>query len=138
MKHAALAVVGVFALILGLGATPLISVAAPDATYTPVPMPSPDFSSMMFLTGTWSCTQMLRGKQRPDTSTTTIAMDGAWMVTQDAAPPFDRYRSYTINGTNYTTYDSSIKQWVQVGVDSSGGYGIGSSPGWQGNTMTWT
>lgn len=93
---------------------------------------------MMFLTGSWSCTQMLRGKQRPDTSMTTVAMDGAWMVTQDTAPSFDQYRTYTIKSTNYTTYDSSLKQWVQVGVDSAGGYGIGSSPGWQGNTITWT
>jgi hypothetical protein len=138
MKQAALAALGVVALMFGLASTPLVSAASPAPSPTQVPMARPDFSSMMFLTGTWSCTQMLRGKQRPDTSTTTIAMDGAWMVTQDAAPSFDRYRSYTINGTNYTAYDSSIKQWVQVGVDSSGGYGIGSSPGWQGNTITWT
>jgi|SRR5580692_1713866 hypothetical protein len=138
MKHAALAVVGVFALILGLGATPLISVAAPDATYTPVPMPSPDFSSMMFLTGTWSCTQMLRGKQRPDTSTTSLGMDGAWMVGQDTAPPFDQYRTYALKTTTYTTYDATIKQWVSVSVDNSGGYGTSTSPGWDGNTITWT
>jgi hypothetical protein len=137
MKQAALAALGVVALIFGLAATPLISAASPAPAATQVPMARPDFSSMMFLTGSWSCTQMLRGKLRPDTSTTTVGMDGAWMVTQDTAPPFDRYRTYAINGANYTTYDSSIKQWVQVGVDSSGGYGISSSPGWQGNTITW-
>lgn len=93
---------------------------------------------MMFLTGSWRCTQMLRGKERPDSSTTTIGMDGAWMVTQDSAPPFDKYRTYTIQSTNYMTYDGSIKQWVQVGADSAGGYGISSSPGWQGNTIAWT
>ncbi|MEO6836470.1 MAG: hypothetical protein ABI231_11285 [Candidatus Tumulicola sp.] len=93
---------------------------------------------MMFLTGTWSCTQMLRGKQRPDTSTTKVGMGGAWMVSEDTAPPFDQYRTYAIKGRNYVTYDSSIKQWVGVGVDSSGGYGISTAPGWEGNTMTWT
>jgi hypothetical protein len=138
MKQAALAALGVMALIFGLASTPLISAASPAPAPTQVPMPRPDFSSMMFLTGSWSCTQMLRGKQRPDTSMTTVGMDGAWMVTQDNAPPFDQYRNYAITGTTYTTYDSSTKQWVQTGVDSSGGYGTGTSPGWQGNTITWT
>jgi len=65
-------------------------------------------------------------------------MDGAWMVTQDTAPPFDQYRTYTITGITYTTYDPTIKQWVQTGVDSSGAYFTSTSPGWQGTTMTWT
>lgn len=138
MKRTAIAAFGVAALILGFASAPLVSTASPAPAPTQVPMARPDFSSMMFLTGSWSCTQMLRGKQRPDSSMTTIGMDGAWMVTQDTAPAFDQYRTYAIKGANYTTYDSSIKQWVQVGLDSSGGYGIGSSPGWQGNTITWT
>jgi hypothetical protein len=138
MKHAALAALGVVALVFGLASTPLVSAASPAATPTQVPMARPDFSPMMFLTGSWTCTQLLRGTQRPDSSTTAIGMDGAWMVTQDTAPPFDRYRTYAIQSTNYMTYDGSIKQWVQIGADSSGGYGISSSPGWQGSTITWT
>lgn len=126
------------ALMVAFAVVPGVSNAQPAPGYTPVPMQKPDFSSMMFMTGTWTCTQMLRGKQRPDTSTTTIGMNGAWMVTQDTAPPFDQYRTNTIQGTSYMTYDSSIKQWVSVGVDDSGGYGISTSPGWQGNVMTST
>jgi hypothetical protein len=138
MKNVALLALSAIALTLGLGAFPVVSVASPDPAPTPVSIVKPDFSSMMFLTGTWNCTQMLRGKRRPDTSTTTVAMDGMWMVTQDSAPPFDQYRSVTINATGYVTYDSAIKQWVTLGVDSGGGYGMQSSPGWQGNTITWT
>ncbi len=138
MKHTISLVFSAIALIVGFAVVPMATSAQTSPAPTPVPMQRPDFSSMMFLTGTWTCTQMLRGSTRPDTSTTTVGMDGSWMVTQDTAPPFDKYRTYTINGTNYMTYDSSIKQWVQVGVDSGGGYGISSSPGWQGNTMTWT
>lgn len=138
MKQAALAALGAVALAFGLASTPLLSAASPAPAATQVPMARPDFSSMKFMTGSWACTQMLRGKLRPDTSSTAIAMDGAWMVSQDTAPPFDRYRSYAIQGTSYMTYDSSIKQWVQLGADSSGGYGISSSPGWQGSMITWT
>jgi hypothetical protein len=138
MKHPALLTLSGLALVLGLAAAPVVSTAQPAPAPTMVPIAKPDFSSMMFLTGTWTCTQMLRGKMRPDTSTTTIGMDGMWLVTQDTAPPFDQYRTVTINGTNYMTYDPTIKQWVSVGVDSGGGYGIESTPGWVGNTMTST
>lgn len=138
MKHPALFTLTGIALGLSLMAAPLVSTAQPAPAPTTVPITKPDFSSMMFLTGTWNCTQMLRGKTRPDSSTTTVSMDGMWMVTQDTAPPFDQYRTATINGTSYTGYDPTIKQWVQLGVDTGGGYGMGTSPGWQGNTMTWT
>ena len=36
------------------------------------------------------------------------------------------------------TYDPTIKQWVQDYMDNFGGYGISSSPGWQGNMLTWS
>lgn len=138
MKHTIALVFSAIALMVAFAVVPSVSSAQPSPAYTPVPMQKPDFSSMMFLMGNWTCTQMLRGKKRPDMSTTTMGMDGAWMVTQDSAPPFDQYRDYTINGTTYTTYDPTIKQWVQIGVDSGGGYGTESSPGWQGTSITWT
>jgi hypothetical protein len=138
MKHPALFGFAALAFVLALVASPAITAAQPAPAPTMVPMTKPDFSSMMFLTGTWNCTQMLRGKTRPDTSTTTMSADGMWMVSQDTAPPFDQYRTVTINATNYTGYDATIKQWVNLGVDSSGAYFLASSPGWQGSTITWT
>jgi hypothetical protein len=81
---------------------------------------------------------MLRGKDRPDTSVTTIGGNGAYMMTEDTAPPFDQYRTYTIKGTSYLTYDPTIKKWVTVGIDDSGGYFMASSSGWDGNAMTTT
>jgi len=83
MKHSIWPVVAALALLLGFAASPAVSTAQPAPAPTPVPMQKPDFSSMMFLTGTWNCTQTLRGKTRPDTSTTSIGMDGMWMVTQE-------------------------------------------------------
>lgn len=137
MKHTASIVLSAIALIVAFAVVPSVSSAQPAPTYTPVPMTKPDFSPMMFLMGTWTCTQMLRGSKRPDTSTTTMGMDGMWMVTQDTAPPFDKYRNYTITATSYMGYDPSIKMWIQTGVDSSGAYFTSTSPGWQGNTITW-
>src|SRR5579872_3655421 len=107
MKNSALLMLGGVAVALAIVAAPVASMAQPAPAPTMVPMAKPDFTSMMFLTGTWTCTQMLRGKQRPDTSTTAIDKDGMWMVTQDTAPPFDQYRTFTVNSTNWTTYDRS-------------------------------
>jgi hypothetical protein len=67
-----------------------------------------------------------------------MGMDGMWMMQQTTAPPFDQYRTYTINGTGYIGYDTTAKLWVNTGVDTGGGYGIQTSPGWQGSTITWT
>jgi hypothetical protein len=136
MRNSAMLLLGGAAFALALVAAPIVSTAQPAPAPTMVPVAKPDFTSMMFLTGTWTCTQMLRGKQRPDTSTTTIDKDGVWMVTQDVAPPFDQYRTFAVNSTTWTTYDPTIKQWVTVGNDNTGGYFIASTPGWQGNTMT--
>jgi hypothetical protein len=138
MKHPALVAFGSVAFVVALAAAPMISTAAPDPTPTPVPMAHPDLSSMSFMMGTWTCTQMLRGKERPDTSTTTMGYDGTWMVTEDTAPPFDAYRTFAVKSTNYMTYDASTKQWIQTGVDNTGGYYTTTSPGWQANTITWT
>jgi hypothetical protein len=138
MKHPALLMLGSAAFVLALVAAPVVSTAQPAPAPTMVPMAKPDFSSMMFLTGTWNCTQMLRGKTRPDTSTTAMDKDGMWMVTQDVAPPFDQYRTFTVNSTNWTTYDPTVKQWVSIGTDNTGGYFLSSTPGWQGSTMTST
>src|SRR5580692_9164894 len=116
MKHAPSIVLSAIALILAFAVVPTVSAAQPAPSYTPVPSAKPDFSSMNFLMGTWTCTQMLRGAKRPDTSTTTMGMDGMWMVTQDTAPAFDKYRNYTIAGTTYTGYDPATK-----GLDGSSG-----------------
>jgi len=137
MKHTTSIVLSAVALILAFAVVPTVSSAQPAPSYTPVPSAKADFSSMNFLMGTWTCTQMLRGSKRPDTSTTTMGMDGMWMVTQDTAPPFDKYRNYTITSTSYMGYDPSTKMWIQTGVDSGGGYFTSTSPGWQGNTITW-
>ena len=138
MKKPLSIALGCATLAIALYTVPAISLAAPDPAPTPVARPTPDFSSMMFLTGTWTCTQTLRGKTRPDTATTTIGMDGMWMVTQDTAPPFDQYRTWAVNATNYLTYDPTVKKWVGMGVDSGGGYGMQSSSGWSGNTIKWS
>jgi hypothetical protein len=108
------------------------------AAPTPVPNPKPDLSALAYFNGTWTCHQTVRGKDRPDTSTTTMEMNDRWLKVHDVAPPFDQYRTAPVNSDTYYTYDPSVKKYVGVELDDFGGYGLSSSPGWTGNTMVWT
>ncbi len=108
------------------------------AAPTPVPDTKPDLSPMMFLIGTWNCHAMVRGADRPDTTKYTLGMNGRWIVSHDVAPPFDKARTRAINSDGWTTYNTITKQWVGINADDFGGYGMATSPGWKGNTMTWT
>ncbi|MEO7203060.1 MAG: hypothetical protein ABIZ82_10760 [Candidatus Tumulicola sp.] len=138
MKHWIAVAFGSAVMVMAISAAPLVSAAAPAPAPTPVALAKPDFSAQMWMVGSWSCTQPLRGKTRPETDVNSIGMDGMWMVTQTTAPPFDEYRTTTINGIGYTGYDPVAKLWIQTGVDNGGGYGIQTSPGWQANMITWT
>ncbi|HZY96463.1 MAG TPA: hypothetical protein VFE35_05130 [Candidatus Cybelea sp.] len=140
MKYPVISAIACALLAFGLSTAPVVSTAqtAAAAAPTPVPVPHPDFSSMNFLLGTWTCTQPLRGKTRAETDVYTMSNDGMWMVDTATSPPFDQYRTVPQNGMTSTTYDPTVKQWVGVYYDNLGGYGIESTPGWQGNTATWS
>ena len=114
--------------------TNAVAAAAP----TPVPRTMPNFAPMKMFMGTWHCTQQLRGKVRTDTSTTTMALDGQYMMTHDVSPPFDKYRSVNDVIDSYVTYNPVTKLWTTIGVDNYGGYFVNTSPGWSGNTMRTT
>lgn len=112
-----------------------VSAATPDPTPTPLPVQHPDFSSMTFFTGTWSCMEEDDGKWTPHIARVSIGMNGQWMIIEDIAPRADRNRPYAVN---YMTHDASIKKWIELSVNDGGGYALASAPGWVGNSMTWS
>lgn len=114
----------------------LAQVAAPAPTA--VPNPAIDLSTFAYMQGTWTCHTMLRGKDRPNTYTGAIALNGRYVVAHDSAPPFDQYRTDTIHSDMYFTYDPLNKKYVSTEMDDFGGYGFATSSGWQGNTLVWT
>jgi hypothetical protein len=67
---------------------------------TPVPNTAPDFTSMRFLIGPWSCHQTLSGRpgDRRETDTCTMAYDGWQMQDHSVSPPFDKFRNRDIVG----------------------------------------
>jgi len=106
---------------------------------TPVPNAAPNFSSMNFQIGTWHCDQSVIGRpgDRKSTDTFTMAYDGWQMQDHNISPPFDRFRTRDYVGDSWTTWDPTIKLWINQSVDNFGGYGLLTSPGWTGNTLTW-
>ena len=106
---------------------------------TPIPAPAkPNFSSMSFMIGTWSCATKSSRRPAAYMTTSKYAMDGS---------------GYWLNGTSTTaktawvpvaqvnndkmTYDSDTKRWVDVSYGTGGAYGLAFSNGWTGNKITW-
>jgi hypothetical protein len=139
MKPSVLTALGC-ALFAVLSTAPVASTAQTTVSAAPtaVPIQYPDFASMNFLVGTWTCTQPWRGKKRTEIDVYTMGSDRMWMVDTVTSPPFDQYRTIPRNGTMLTTYDPSIEQWVAIYYDNLGAYAIESTSGWQGNVASWT
>ncbi len=107
---------------------------------TPVPASSkPDFSKMQFLTGTWNCSVLSARRPGPyrTTSTATISPDGYWLVTRTAVHKAS-WIPQSFTSEDRITYDPTTSRWVDIAYDPAGGYDLSTSPGWRGNSMTWT
>lgn len=108
------------------------------AAPTPVPNPTLDLNAFTYMQGTWTCHSMLRGKDRPNTYTGSIGLNGRYVVAHDTAPPFDQFRNDPVHSEMYFTYDPQNKKYISTEMDDFGGYGFATSPGWQGDTIVWT
>jgi hypothetical protein len=107
---------------------------------TPAPMPAkPNFSSMMYLLGTWDCST--ESSRRPSASTFMIAnaldSSGYWIIGTDIGYKTPWY-PYEIHGVDKMTYDPDAKHWIDIYTDDQGNYGVQSSPGLHGNTIVWS
>jgi hypothetical protein len=120
----------------------LLSSAAVSAQVESTPVPAtakPDFSQMMFLTGTWTCST--KSARRPTAYTTTstaqVSPDGYWLVTETTTHTAS-WIPKELHSTDRVTYDPSTSRWIDIGYDDGGGYNVSTSPGWTGNSITWT
>jgi hypothetical protein len=112
----------------------------PTMETTPIPTNAkPDFSKMQFLTGTWSCS--VKSSRRPaafrTTSNARMSTDGYWLITRTTTQK-TAWMNRPLTSEDKATYDASTGRWVDISTDDEGGYDISTSPGWNGNTITWT
>ena len=114
--------------------------SSPTIESTPVPTsPKPDFSSMKFLLGSWTCST--KSSRRPaaykTTSTTSLDETGYWMIAKSVELKTS-WSPVNVASTDMTTYDAAAHRWVDVYTDDQGGYDLSTSPGWSGGTIMWT
>ncbi|HXW52338.1 MAG TPA: hypothetical protein VEJ41_10135 [Candidatus Acidoferrales bacterium] len=130
---------GLTAAVIAAGSVAL-SASAPTVEKTPAPVPpKPNFSSMNFLLGNWTCST--KSARRPaayiTTSVTTIDPTGYWMVTKSLTKAMAWF-PYPTNTTDLVTYDPTAKRWVDVFSGDFGAYDVTTAPGWTGHTIVWT
>ena len=136
MKHSVRFFGALAALLVATGAT----VFAAQVEGTPVPTPpKPDFSSMKFLIGTWSCSDLSSRRPGPFTVTEVYSMDptGYWMIRDDTIHKASWIPRDFHSQTRYT-YDTPAKQWVRITAGEQGGYAIATAPMPVGNKKTYT
>jgi hypothetical protein len=106
---------------------------------SPIPASQkPNFSSMGFLVGTWTCST--RSSRRPAAFTTavTYALDptGYWLNQTSTTGPLT-WMSRRLTVWDKITHDADTKRWVDVSYDDAGGYGLSVSSGWDGDKIVW-
>ena len=122
------------------GATSIaLAASAPAIETTPIPTPpKPDFSTMKFEFGAWTCStkSARRPKAYVTTSTTTIDPGGYFMITKSYTAPI----SWAPGGhtTDMVTYDAAAHRWADIQTGDYGVYDATTSPGWSGKTIVWT
>lgn len=109
-----------------------------DASSTPPPKAptypkpaKPDFSSLRFLLGKWTCVSYSerRGSEpTKGTLVTTMTPDGYWMKTVTTSAGVS-YAKFPSTYTDLVTYDGTAKRWIDIGTGSYGAYGYSTSTG---------
>jgi hypothetical protein len=117
----------------------LPSYAPAQVESTPIPAPNkPNFSSMEFLVGTWTCSTRSARRPAPYVTTVTYALDstGYWL-NQTSTTNATAWISRKLTTWDKITYDSDSKRWADVSYGDGGAYGLSFSSGWNGNKMSW-
>jgi len=109
------------------GAT--VFAATPKVEGTPVPnVPKPNFSTMKFLVGTWTCTDLSSRRPGPFTTTEVYSMDptGYWVVRDDTTHKAS-WIPRDFHGQSKYTYDNLAKRWVRITTNDQGGYQVATA-----------
>jgi hypothetical protein len=114
--------------------------AAPGVEGTPAPIPpKPNWSSMNFLIGTWTCTDLSSRRPGPFTTTQVYTMDpsGYWMMREDTIHTASWIKTEVHTHYKYT-WDTYAHRWVRIGTGDFGGYSVATAPMPVGKMKTYT
>jgi hypothetical protein len=139
MRFRCLRILSVLALTVVVSTAGGLAASAPTMETTPIPTPpKPDFSSMQFMLGTWTCTNQSSRRPAPSHSTLIFSMDptGYW-IDQKTTTQKTAWFPFEAIGLDKITYDSDSQRWIDVYAGNVGDYGLSWSTGWKGNTIQW-
>ena len=128
---------GIFALALLAGLLP--ATASPQVESTPIPATKkPNFASMNFLVGTWTCSTRSARRPAPYVTTSTYSMDpnGYW-ISETSTTAKAPWIPQALTISDKYTYDPDAHRWVDVTYGDLGAYGLSYSSGLNGNRISW-
>jgi hypothetical protein len=131
--------VGALALLL-MATGVAVSAAGVQVEGTPVPTRAkPDFSSMQFLIGTWTCSDLSSRRPGPFTITEVYSMDpaGYWIVRDDTTHKASWIPRDVHSQTKYT-YDALARRWIRIAVGETGTYAVATATMPVGNKKTYS
>jgi hypothetical protein len=122
----------------------LLALATPayaQVESTPIPMPGkPNFSSMQFMIGSWTCSTKSARRPAPYVTTVTYSLDpNGWYIAETSVTnPMKWFASQAkLTAYDKITYDMTTHRWADVLYDNQGGYGLSFASGWNGDKIVW-
>lgn len=106
---------------------------------TPVPTPKkPNFSSMSFMIGTWTCSTKSARRPAAYVTVSTYTMDpSGWWINESSTTNATKWISTRLTSYDKITYDSDTHRWADLDYGPANGYSLAFSDGWTGNKMVW-
>jgi hypothetical protein len=131
--------IGALALLFAMTGVTVLA-AGPKIEGTPVPIPpKPDLSSMKFLIGTWTCSDLSSRRPGPFTIIEKYSMDssGYWVLRDDTIQKASWIPRQVHSQTRYT-YDATAKRWVRITIGDGGTYSVATASMPVGSKKTYT
>jgi hypothetical protein len=125
-------------LLMATGAT--VFAAGTTVEGTPVPVrPKPDLSTMNYLIGTWTCSDLSSRRPGPFTVTQVYSMDptGYWIIRDDTTHTASWITREAHSQTKFT-YDAEAKRWIRISTGDRGAYAVATAAMPVGNKKTYT
>lgn len=127
------------ALVAAFAACLIPAIAAAQIESTPIPQPGkPNFSSMAFMIGTWSCATKSARRPRAYYTTSTYSMDpSGWWINETTITAPMTWAPIKSTTWDKITWDSDTHRWADVSYGTPNGYDLTVSKGWMGNKIVW-
>lgn len=121
-------------------AAALPSYALAQVESTPIPTPGkPNFSSMSFMVGSWTCSTKSSRRPSAYVTTSTYKMNpNGWYIDEVSVTKANgSWIPASSTTMDKITYDPQTHRWADVTYGNEGEYGLAFTSGWKGDKITW-